>query len=167
MIPERPLVATGSQTVGPFFHFSLTQQPIGRMVDRFPAGGVPVRLRITVSDGDGAPVGDAMIELCQAGVFGRLPTAADGSCEFETVRPTSAGGAASINVCLFARGLLRQLHTRIYFAGDAALESDAVLKLVPAGRRGTLLARPDSSEPGLWRFPIRLQGEDETVFFDA
>jgi protocatechuate 3,4-dioxygenase alpha subunit len=56
------------------------------------------------------------------------------------------------------------VYTRVYFAGDEALESDAVLALVPEGRRQTLLARPCDS--GGWLFDVRLQGDGETVFFD-
>jgi protocatechuate 3,4-dioxygenase, alpha subunit len=41
------------------------------------------------------------------------------------------------------------------------------MALVPAERRGTLVAR---REPGngyaVYRFDIRLQGDNETVFFD-
>ncbi len=29
------------------------------------------------------------------------------------------------------------------------------------------MAKPDPAKPGLYRFDIRLQGNDETVFFDA
>lgn len=163
------LVATGSQTVGPFFHFALTARPEGRMIDRFPAGGEPMTLRIAVRDGDGQPVVDAMIEVWQAGVFGRMPTAADGTCEFETIRPVARGdgGAAHINVCLFARGLLRQIHTRIYCDGDAELIGDPVLRLVPEDRRRSLLATSSREEPGVWQFAIHLQGPQETVFFDV
>jgi protocatechuate 3,4-dioxygenase alpha subunit len=88
------------------------------------------------------------------------------------VRPAAVPGgagarqAAHVNVCLFARGLLRQLHTRIYFAGDPALDDDAVLSLVPADRRATLVARRDPSQEDRWVFDLRLQGNDETVFFD-
>jgi protocatechuate 3,4-dioxygenase alpha subunit len=106
--------------------------------------------------------------------FGRLPTGADGACEFETVRPrTSPAGQATgtqathINVCIFARGLLRQVYTRVYFAGDPALASDPVLALVPEDRRDTLLAQPDATRPGRWIFDVRLQGARETVFFDG
>ena len=166
---DEPLVATGSQTVGPFFHFGLTAAPTGRMIDRFPDPGTPIRLRVSVRDGDGEPVSDALIELWQAGVFGRMPTTAEGWCEFETVRPegsASDGQAPHINVCLFARGLLRQLHTRVYFPA-ADLASDAVLALVPERRRATLFAVADAADPALWRFDIHLQGARETVFFDV
>ena len=137
------------------------------------------------------PVPDALIELWQAdadGVyvrpqdledvltptgfcgFGRLPTGPDGACVFETIRPGAERDAQGrtqaphINVCLLARGLLRQIYTRIYFAGDPDLASDVVLAHVPEGRRPTLLAQPGG--PGAWAFDLRLQGDAETVFFD-
>jgi protocatechuate 3,4-dioxygenase, alpha subunit len=155
-----PLIATPSQTVGPFFHFGLTAKPNGRLVDRLPAGE-QISLAVAVTDGDRKPVTDAVVEICQAGVFGRMPTGEDGTCEFQTIRPTSP-----VSVCLFARGLLRQLHTRIYFPGEPGLPHDEVLALVPESRRATLLATVDSANRSIWRFPIRMQGVDETVFFD-
>lgn len=180
-----PLVATPSQTVGPFFHFALTPDASGGRVCHVT--GDPIQLTLRVTDGRGEPVTDAVVEIWQAGQpaakpapgadgvtgFGRLATGADGTCTFETVRPGTvpdgAGGrqAPHINVCLFARGLLRQIHTRIYFAGDPALGADAVLALVPEDRRQTLLARPEGETAGRWRFDIRLQGGEETVFFDV
>ena len=175
MNDEAPAVATPSQTAGPFFHLGLRPQP---------EAGAQARIRVLVSviDGDGRPVDDAMIELWHSlavaepsgpAAFARLATDKDGSCEFETARPVgTADGrgvvqAAHLNVCLFARGLLRQLHTRIYFAGDPALESDAVMSLVPEHRRSTLIATRDPIPPGRWLFEIRLQEPRETVFFDV
>ena len=66
-------------------------------------------------------------------------------------------------MCLFARGLLRHVFTRIYFAGDLALSDDPVLALVPEERRQTLLAHRHDD---VWVFDLRLQGDGETVFFD-
>lgn len=172
MSDDGKLVGTASQTVGPFFHFALTAQPFGRMVDRF-SGGEPVALVIRVTDGGGRPVNDAMVELWQAGVFGRMPTGEDGACRFETMHPGTIPDewpeqqAPHVNVCLFARGLLRHVQTRIYFAGDPRLETDPVLALVPAERRGTLVAERDPHAANLWLFELRLQGPHETVFFDA
>jgi protocatechuate 3,4-dioxygenase alpha subunit len=170
---DAPLVATPSQTVGPFFHFSLTADESTRVLR--PLGGAErIHLLVIVTDGDDRPVPDAVIELWHSAedavsAFGRMATAEDGTCEFETVRPDGAPArqAAHINVCFFARGLLRQLHTRIYFAGDAALDVDSALALVPENRRSTLLAVPDDVQPARWRFNLRLQGRNETVFFDA
>lgn len=165
-------IATPSQTVGPFFHFALTVNPIGQIAGRFQ-GGEPVRLIVRVLDGDGRPVTDAMVELWQAGVFGRMPTGEEGACTFETVRPGTAAGerpgrqAPHINVQIFARGLLRPLQTRIYFQGDAAVDDDPTLRLIPEARRATLLARPNPDASGEWAFDVRLQGAGETVFFNA
>ncbi len=188
---EPDLIATPSETVGPFFHFGLATDPaLGCVADRTAEGEfITVRFRIT--DANGTPVPDALVEIWQVDAsgapavrptlaatpafrgFGRMPTAEDGCCEFQTVRPgrvrdTGAGVQAShINVCLFARGLLRQVHTRLYFRGDPALADDAVLAVVPRERRKTLLARPDPENDARWLFDIRLQGHDETVFFDV
>lgn len=161
---------TPSQTVGPFFEFCLT--PDARYGTLFPDLPSRLRLRIRVLDGTGDPVPDAVVEIWQRGDssgddarFGRLGTREDGSCEFDTVRPCAPSeGAAHINICLFARGLLRHLHTRLYFADDPCLATDPVLTLVPESRRATLVAEPDG---GSYAFDVRLQGPRETVFFDV
>ena len=167
------LVATASQTVGPFFDFGLTtpNAALGQMAGP-DTPGERIRLRIRVYDGDGAVVPDAVVELWQAdagGAFpgvcgaGRAPTA-DGECEFHTVRPGAAEGASHINVCLFARGLLRHIFTRIYFAGDPAL---CRRPRAGAGARGAPRRRCwRTSDGDTWVFDLRLQGERETVFFD-
>lgn len=187
------LTATPSQTVGPFFHFGLAENAsLGRLAGPHTRGERIV-LAVGVLDGDGLPVPDSLIEIWQADAdgkyvrpgtpdellsppefygFGRMPTGPDGACQFETIRPgrvpddRGALQAAHINVCLFARGLLRQLYTRMYFAGDPALETDSILQFVPADRRETLLASPFADSPCHWRFDVRLQGARETVFFD-
>jgi protocatechuate 3,4-dioxygenase alpha subunit len=69
-------------------------------------------------------------------------------------------------VAVFARGLLKQLYTRVYFEGEPANAGDPVLALVPEERRATLLARPVAGWLDEWFIQIRLQGEAETVFFD-
>lgn len=179
------LIATASQTVGPFFHFGLAaSEALGRVAPP-AAKGERIRLRVRVLDGDGAAVPDALIEVYQAGAdgrygdpafhgFGRLPTGEDGACLFETVRPGAVPGdrgpqAPHVNVCVFARGLLRHLYTRIYFPDAGDLDRDPLLALVPGTRRETLLARrADEAAADLpeWEFVIRLQGAGETVFFD-
>lgn len=193
MSAERDLIATASETVGPFFHFGLAADPSLGEVAAPSAPGRHVTLRFRVVDGDDAPVPDALIEIWQVDGdgrpapaptetgsgsvplfrgYGRLATSDAGTCEFSTVRPgpmRDVSGrlqAPHVNVCLFARGLLRQVHTRVYFPDAAGLGGDPVLALVPADRQGTLLARPDADVPGRWLFDIRLQGAHETVFFN-
>jgi protocatechuate 3,4-dioxygenase, alpha subunit len=189
------LTPSASQTVGPFFNFALTtNRDLGRLA-REGARGERIRLHFRVLDGDGAPTpGDSMVELWQADAqgryahaldpragdadpnfygFGRLETDANGECVFETVKPGPVpdGGcgtqAPHINVVILARGLLKHLYTRVYFADEAANAHDPVLALVPEERRATLLARPATGHPGLWSIEIRLHGDAETVFFDV
>ncbi|HEY4089253.1 MAG TPA: protocatechuate 3,4-dioxygenase subunit alpha [Bryobacteraceae bacterium] len=186
------LAALPSQTVGPFFHFALTTNSALGVMAGADAKGERIRLRLRLLDGEGAPVPDGILELWQAdasGVyrhpgdgrvsecdqsfhgFGRMQTDAEGVAIFETVRPGQVtddrGGWQSphINVVIFARGLCSHLFTRIYFDGDASLDSDYALNAVPGDRRTTLIARA-GSEAGLWIHDIHLQGVNETVFFD-
>jgi protocatechuate 3,4-dioxygenase alpha subunit len=188
-------VPTPSQTVGPFFHLGLTAADhCIRQIAAPQAGGERVLLTCRVFDGVGAPVPDAMIEIWQANAegryapaselqgagdgsswrgFGRMPTDENGTCEFETVKPgrVPAPGhvlqAPHLEVAIFARGLLKQLFTRIYFQDDPANQRDPVLGLVPEDRRETLLAQREPERPGHWLFNIYLQGERETAFFDV
>lgn len=178
------LAPTPSQTIGPFFHFCLTADTTLGCLAGPRAKGERIRLACHIVDGDGVPMDDAMIEIWQADAdgnynpasdssfrgFGRLCTDKDGVCVFETVKPGPVPGApqaSHINVLIFARGLLKQLVTRIYFAGEAANRNDPILALAPEDRRTTLLAHPDGREPGHWTFEIRLCRECETVFFDV
>lgn len=98
--------------------------------------------------------------------WGRIQTDANGHWTARTLRPGSRGHSAPyLSVCLFARGLLVHLYTRIYLPGDAAaLAADALLSRVPEARRDTLIAR--EQRDGTYRFDIRLQGEGETVFLE-
>jgi protocatechuate 3,4-dioxygenase, alpha subunit len=166
-----PQGITPSQTVGPFFAIGLPW-PDGPFVVE---DGTPdaIWIRGLVTDGEGDPVPDAMIETWQAGPdgrfgtdfrgFGRCPTDDEGAWEIFTLKPGRIGDgqAPHIDVNVFARGMLNRCVTRIYFA-DEDNAGDPVLESVPAERRGTLLARP--GEDG-YRFDVRLQGEGETVFF--
>ena len=65
---------------------------------------------------------------------------------------------------MFARGLLDRVITRIYFGDEAdANAADPTLAIVDPDRRLRLVAELDAD--GSYRFDIRLQGDDETVFF--
>ena len=68
-------------------------------------------------------------------------------------------------LAVFARGLLHHLLTRAYFADEAdANATDPLLSRVDPDRRSTLVAAVDG--PRSYRFDLRLQGPDETVFLD-
>jgi protocatechuate 3,4-dioxygenase alpha subunit len=79
--------------------------------------------------------------------------------------PKGAAQAPHIVLAIFSRGMLRQVYTRIYFGDEAANAQDAILALVPADRRDTLIAKKQAD--GVYRFDIRMQGENETVFFEV
>lgn len=143
------MTATPSQTVGPFFGFALPFEGDARAVES------GTRIEGVVYDGSGEPVPDALLEVFDGDQFARCRTDSEGAYHV-TVRR-----ADHLEVFVFARGLLRHLATRMYFP-DADLSDDPLLQLVEPERRHTLVAVP--SEGGL-RFDIRLQGEDETVFF--
>ena len=143
---------TPSQTVGPFFAFALCDRPANELVSPDDPGAD--HLSGQVLDGADEPVDDALVEVWHPDAgFGRCGTDADG--RFSFVVPRAVG---HLEVMVFARGLLKQVITRVYLAEGP----DEVLEAVPPERRETLLARP--IDGGL-RFDVRLQGERETAFF--
>jgi len=145
-----------------------------------------------VLDGSGAPVTDAVIEIWQADAdgkfpqrsdnpgagftgWGRQPTDSAGAFRFETIKPGAVAGpdgasqAPHISLWIVARGINLGLATRLYFADEAdANASDHVLgKVLDPRRRATLIAnRSDVDGMANYQLDIRLQGENETVFFD-
>jgi protocatechuate 3,4-dioxygenase alpha subunit len=186
------LIATPGQTVGPFFALGLDHPEWSDLTRRSPQGE-RITVEGRVLDGDGAPVPDAMLELWQANAagrydhvaderndrkidpnfhgYGRAATDAEGRFKVTTIKPGPVPGrgnalqAPHINVAFFARGLLKPLYTRIYFADEAANAGDPLLAAIDdAAARRTLIAR--RGEGGAYRFDIVLQGEGETVFLD-
>ena len=161
---------TPYQTVGPFFHIGLVVPGGDRLADESTAGRL-VTVEGGVADGAGQPLPDALIELWDPSLkaFGRVATDTAGHFAFTTVMPGRVPGpnsswqATHLVVGVLARGVLTRLVTRMYF--DGVDREDAVLALVPAGRRGTLVARPIGTDR--YRFDIVLQGKNETVFFDV
>jgi protocatechuate 3,4-dioxygenase alpha subunit len=157
------------------------------------ASGEKIHIEGRVTDGDDQPINDAMIEIWQADAqgryahprdnralpntqfkgFGRSATDKDGVYSFDTIKPGSVPGpsgtqqAPHIVFCVYSRGMLRQIYTRAYFSDEKANDTDPILALVPAGRRGTLIAHKETrGGQTVYRFDIRVQGKDETVFFD-
>ena len=158
------------------------------------ASGEKIRIEGRVLDGDGAPIPDAMLEIWQADAagryahpadtralpnaafkgFGRSPTDSEGRYAFDTIKPGAVPGpngrmqAPHIAVNLFSRGVLKQMVSRIYFSDEAANAADPVLDLVPPARRATLIARREERDGGpVYRLDFKLQGDGETVFFEA
>jgi protocatechuate 3,4-dioxygenase, alpha subunit len=174
------LTETPGQTIGPFFGTALPYQKGNELVPPGTAGAI--QLHGVITDGDGRPVPDALVEIWQADADGRIPVAAgslhrdgwtftgwgraetddEGRYSFSTLMPGAAAPdeARFIGVIVFARGLLNRLFTRAYLP-DTQPAKDRLLAALPAERRHTLITERDRD--GL-RFDIRLQGTDETVF---
>jgi len=185
-------LTTASQTVGPYVRIGFA--PIVVVDLAGPGvGGERITLAGRVVAGDGKPVNDAVVEIWQANAqgkyahpedaqnkaiepgfrgFGRCLTDDAGRFRFATIKPGRVPGpqgvaqAPHIVVTVFMRGLLKHLITRVYFPDDPANAQDAVLNLVPAQRRATLIARRAPGDKAALEWNVVLQGPEETVFFD-
>jgi protocatechuate 3,4-dioxygenase alpha subunit len=132
------LLTTPSQTVGPYLKIGFLPLVIDAIA---PAGtsGEGITVRGRMSDGDGKPINDGVVEIWQADSQGKYAHPED--------------------------GMLRHLITRMYFPDEPLNGTDPVLQLVPADRRTTLVAAVASGE-SILEWNIVSQGPAETVFFD-
>ena len=172
---------TPSQTVGPFFAIELPYGD-GRYVVREGTPGA-IWLHGQVIDGAGKPVPDALVESWQADPdgrfggdfrgFGRSGTDDEGRWAILTLKPGPVPGPAGdneppqaphVDLAVFARGLLHQVVTRLYFADEAQANAvDPVLAGLDEQARATLVAQ--RADDGAYELDIHLQGPHETTFF--
>ncbi|MGI9402774.1 MAG: protocatechuate 3,4-dioxygenase subunit alpha [Rhizobiaceae bacterium] len=175
--------------------FDIYKHELGWDIAGPDAKGERIRVEGVVIDGMGSPIKDVLLEAWQAnseGVYahpedgrkvekgfrgwGRVITDFDtGEWGFETVKPGASPArngkpaAPHINLWIVARGINIGLNTRMYFDDESeANANDAVLNLIEwERRRSTLIAkRSERDGKAVYRFEIKLQGDDETVFFD-
>ena len=180
------LKESASQTAGPYVHIGCVPsfaglsgmyggRDLGASMITDDVIGQRIAVTGCVYDCDGAPLTDAMIEIWQAapdGTFamdgfsswGRQPSAADtGVFTFDTLKPAAIGNQAPhIMVWIVARGINLGLTTRIYFP-DEDNSPDRVFTLAGA-RADTMVAAATADG---YHIDIRLQGPNETVFFDV
>lgn len=172
------LVPTPSQTAGPYVSLGLCRRPQHLIVPEGTPGAIWIRG--TLYDGAGEPVPDAVIETWQADPegtyrgdfgFGRFGTdETGGTYELLTVKPGRVPWpddgrlqAPHLTVLVFARGLLKPLHTRMYFPDEEeANAADPVLSALDESYREAMIAVPDGD--GL-RFDISFQGDRQPAFF--
>lgn len=175
--------------------FDIYEKELGWDIAGPNARGERIRISGLVIDGTNSPVKDVMLEAWQAnadGIYahpehdgdveegfsgwGRVITDfASGQWSFDTIKPGPVVGrngqnmAPHINLWIVARGINVGLNTRIYFSDEEQSNAnDPVLNTIEwENRRKTLIAsRSETHEIANYRFDIRLQGDDETVFFD-
>ncbi|KQT61241.1 MULTISPECIES: protocatechuate 3,4-dioxygenase subunit alpha [unclassified Aureimonas] len=195
-----------SQTAGPYVHIGTNPNwveitgvwsaDLGLVLVGPETKGERIIVEGRLTDGAGAPVRDALIEIWQADAaglhnspaetrgaadpafagWGRQPVSdIDGTYRFETIRPGAVPmgdgrlQAPHITVWIVARGINLGLHTRLYFADEAKANArDPLLQRIPEpDRRETLIAaRTERDGLPVFTFDIRLQGDRETVFLD-
>ena len=149
----------------------------------FDGLGLPLRdvlIEIWQADANGVypSAADIQGKVVDPNFFGWGRTGADfetGFWSFNTIKPGAVPGrkgttqAPHIALIIFARGINIGLNTRVYFEDEAeANAQDPVLKGIEwAPRRQTLIAKREQRDGEVvYRFDIRIQGEDETVFLD-
>ena len=164
---------------------------LGRVLVGPNAKGERILITGRVIDGAGAPLTDALVEIWQADAaglynspqekrgkadpdfsgWGRQPTDVSGIYRFETIKPGRAPFvdgrlmAPHVTFWIVARGINLGLNTRMYFSDEvAANAADPILMRVDgAARRASLVGTRNG---GSVTFDIRLQGDQETIFFD-
>lgn len=175
--------------------FDIYREELGWDITGPNAKGEKIRVEGQIFDGMGSPVKDVLIEIWQANAdghyahpegggdveegfrgWGRVITDFDtGEWGFDTIKPGPVMGrngrlmAPHLNVWIISRGINIGLNTRMYFSDEeAANAADPVINLIEwEKRRATLIAtRSDRDGTPVYRFDIRLQGDNETVFFD-
>ena len=174
------MIPTAEATIGPFFpprYVDAGANDLTQLQGR-PARGEAIEIRGRVTQLDGAPLENLIVEIWQAdanGIYrhpadprraeadpdflgwGRAATDKDGRYAFRTIRPGAPQGRQPhVNVMVMFSGLMRILKTTMFFEEG----NDPVLLAVPAPRRKLLVANPG------YCFDIRLRGENETPFFD-
>ncbi|MEM9578518.1 MAG: protocatechuate 3,4-dioxygenase subunit alpha [Pseudomonadota bacterium] len=170
--------------------FEIYHSQLGQDITGPHASGERIRVEGTITDGIGNLVKDALIEVWQANAEGHYAHPDDGGpiedgfqgwgravtdfetglWRFDTLKPGGCDGQAPhLNLWIIARGINTGLSTRMYFEDESdANASDPVLNMIEGEpRRQTLFARRSETDGiPVYRFDIRLQGENETVFFD-
>ncbi|MTH34029.1 protocatechuate 3,4-dioxygenase subunit alpha [Paracoccus limosus] len=176
--------------------FDIYRQELGFDITGPNAKGEKIRVEGIVIDGMDSPIKDVLLEVWQANSeghyahpegggpveegfrgWGRVITDFEtGEWGFDTVKPGPVMGrngrmmAPHLNFWIVARGINIGLNTRMYFEDEAeANAKDPVINMIEWERRRATLIGKRSVRDGVtvYRFEIRLQGEDETVFFDV
>jgi protocatechuate 3,4-dioxygenase alpha subunit len=169
--------------------FEIFENNFGNNLVKEHTDGERITIEGRVLDGLGLPLRDVLIEIWHADSKGHYAHPADakpstfrgwgrtgadfdtGLYTFETIKPGAVENQAPhVAFWVVARGINIGLHTRMYFDDESAANAkDSVLNGIEwETRRKTLVAKRSQREGRtVYAFDIRIQGEDETVFFDV
>lgn len=168
-------------------------QDLGISPIRDGAKGERITIRGTVTDGAGMILRDALIETWQADAEGLYPAPNEargqadpnvtgwariiadfdsGQWTLNTIKPgpvphtSGMTMAPHISLWVVARGINIGLQTRVYFEDELAANKKCPIlaRIEHKDRMRTLLAKKTGN--GEYWFEVKLQGEDETIFFD-
>lgn len=166
------LVPTGEMTLGPFFPREFAQGANDlTSVEGKKAAGEAIEITGRVVQADGRPLDNVVLEIWQTDAqgrfdnpdffgWGRAATDKNGIYVFRTIKPGACEGRAPhVNFLVLYSGLMRALHTTMFFDES----KDPVLDAVAPALRKRLVAKKTNNS---YRFDIRLRGESETPFFD-
>jgi protocatechuate 3,4-dioxygenase alpha subunit len=161
----KKFIPTGEMTLGPFFPREFAQGANDlTVVEGKRAKGEAIEISGRVTQADGKALDNVVLEIWQADAdgrydnpdffgWGRAATNAAGVFSFKTIRPGAIEGRAPhINLLILYSGLMRALHTMMFFEDP----DDPIRSRLVAKKTG----------PHAYRFDIRLRGEGETPFFD-
>jgi protocatechuate 3,4-dioxygenase alpha subunit len=163
------LIPTAEMTLGPFFPPEFARGANDLTLNLEKAEAIEIVGRVTQLDG--RPLDNLVVEIRQPDDrgrydnpafpgWGRAATDAQGLYRFRTIKPGAPQGRLPhVNFLLLYSGLMRQLQTVMFFE----LGSDPVLDAVPAALRRRLVARREGT---VYRFDLKLRGEEETPYFD-
>jgi protocatechuate 3,4-dioxygenase alpha subunit len=182
---------TPHHTTGPFFPGRFIPEDDRDLTRHSPSTGRRIELSGMVTDGQGTPAVNLIVELSQAdqhGRFqldrrqaftgwGRTATDREGHYRFITIMPgpyqasPKRGRSPSspwirpphLTLLILGSGIMRPLVTEVFFPDQPLNDGDLQLRLVPARLRARLFAR--QAEPDRFTFDIRLRGPNETPFF--
>lgn len=163
---------TAEDALGPFYPLSL---PKDQDFDLSLIAGHKVRalgqllyVGGRVVDPRGEPIPNAVLEVWQANAAGRythpgdtssapldphfqgyarIRSGPDGSYRLKTIQP-GLYGPRTRHIHFDVRGRASRLVTQMYFEGEAANETDPLLKMQTAEDRGTLISRPGTPAAG-------------------
>lgn len=161
-------IPTASQTLGPFFSYEFIRED-DAVIATAAAAGQHISLIGRLTDKNGSPIREGLVEIWQADSEGRYPghdpaadpavrgfgrclTDVDGNFAFHTVVPGAAPSSGNslqaphFAVNVFASGLMRHVTTRIYTPeSDIA---DAFLDELPEDVQASMRARSSEGPCG-------------------
>tara|TARA_E500000178_G_scaffold310358_1_gene325370 strand:- start:636 stop:1178 length:543 start_codon:yes stop_codon:yes gene_type:complete len=177
MKSKKKLIATPSQTVGPFYSnflkFNFKKTPLN---DIYYNKNYSISINCKIRDKNGSSVKDGFIEYYQTDNINnkynlldlnRVKFNVKSKCYLINLHQYSF--TTYINIIIFARGLLNHLNTIVLLEDDPNLNKNILYNSVSLKRRDSLIAKfvHINNNIKYYQFDLYLSGSKETIFFNA